>query len=114
LFVRYDDAKKRFKERKLKLAPEFAATLPYYLAQSKPREFLFECTARNLEYILADMAQATGLGNTVSFESLRWTCAVQDYKNGMPEDQIRQKLGLSTITWEEDGERLKTLAGKAL
>jgi site-specific recombinase XerD len=114
LFVRYDDAKKRHKERKLKLSPEFATTLPHYLAQYQPREHLFECTARNLEYVLADLAQATGLGNTVSFESLRWTCAVQDYQNGMSEDHIRQKLGLSTITWEEDGERLKTLAGKPL
>ena len=114
LFVRYDDAKKRHKERKLKLSPEFATTLPRYIEQSKPREHLFECTARNLEYVLADLAKATGLGNTVSFESLRWTCAVQDYKNGMAEDHIRQKLGLSTITWEEDGERLKRLAGKPL
>jgi site-specific recombinase XerD len=114
LFVRYDDAKKRHKERKLKLSPEFAITLPHFIEQYQPREYLFECTARNLEYVLADMAKATGLGNTVSFESLRWTCAVQDYKNGMPEDHIRQKLGLSTITWEEDGERLKRLAGKPL
>ncbi len=114
LFVRYDDAKKRHKERKLKLSPEFATTLPRYIEQYTPRAHLFECTARNLEYVLADMAKATGLGNTVSFESLRWTCAVQDYKNGMPEDHIRQKLGLSTITWEEDGERLKRLAGKPL
>ena len=114
LFVRYDEAKKRHKERKLKLSPEFVTTLPRYIEQYKPREHLFECTARNLEYVLADMAKATGLGNTVSFESLRWTCAVQDYKNGMPEDHIRQKLGLSAITWEEDGERLKRLAGKAL
>ena len=114
LFVRYDDAKKRHKERKLKLSAEFATTLPDYAAQYHPRAHLFECTARNLEYVLADLAKATGLGNTVSFESLRWTCAVQDYKNGMPEDHIRQKLGLSTITWEEDGERLKRLAGKPL
>ncbi|MBM3129869.1 MAG: hypothetical protein FJ009_14750 [Chloroflexi bacterium] len=114
LFIRYDDAKKRFKERKLKLSPEFATTLPIYLEQYRPREFLFEYTARRLEYVLADLAQATGLGKTLSFESLRWTCAVQDYKNGMSEDHIRQKLGLTTIAWEEDGERLKTLAGKAL
>ncbi len=114
LYVRYADAKKRHKERKLKLSPEFATTLTQYIAQYTPKEFLFECTARNLEYILADLAKATGLGDTVSFESLRWTCAVQDYKNGMPEDHIRQKLGLSTITWEEAGERLKTLAGKPL
>jgi site-specific recombinase XerD len=114
LYVRYADAKKRHKERKLKLSPEFATALPRYIEQHKPKEFLFECTARNLEYVLADLAKLTGLGETVSFESLRWTCAVQDYKNGMPEDHIRQKLGLSTITWEEAGERLKTLAGKPL
>lgn len=114
LFIRYDDAKKRFKERKLKLSPEFATTLPLYLEQYQPREYLFEYTARRLEYVLADLAQATGLGKTLSFESLRWTCAVQDYKNGMSEDQIRQKLGLTTIAWEEDGERLRQLAGKPL
>ncbi len=114
LLIRHDDAKKRFKERKLKLSAEFIETLPRYLAQYQPAVNLFECTARNLEYVLADLAQATNLGNTVSFESLRWTCAVQDYKNGMAEDHIRLKLGLSTITWEEDGERLKTLAGAPL
>jgi integrase/recombinase XerD len=114
LLVRYADVKKRHKERKLKLSPEFATTLPRYLEQYHPQDHLFECTARNLEYILADLAKLTGLGDTVSFESLRWTCAVQDYKNGMSEDHIRLKLGLSTITWEEAGERLKTLAGKPL
>jgi integrase/recombinase XerD len=114
LVVRYDDARKRHKERKLKLSPEFAATLRRYLEQYHPKSHLFECTARNLEYVLADLAKMTGLGDTVSFESLRWTCAVQDFQNGIPEDHIRQKLGLSTITWELDGERLRRLAGKAL
>ncbi len=114
LYIRYDDMRKRHKERKLKLSPEFAPTLPRYLAQYQPKSHLFECTARNLEYVLADIAKMTGLGDTVSFESLRWTCAVQDFQKGMPEDHIRQKLGLSTITWELDGERLRRLAGKAL
>ena len=114
LFIRYDDAKKRFKERKLKLPADFAESLARYREQYAPKEHLFECTARNLEYVLADLAKATGLGDTVSFESLRWTCAVQDYQSGMSEDHIRQKLGLTTITWEEAGERLKRLAGKAL
>ena len=114
LYIRYDDAKKRFKERKLKLSPDFASTLPRYLEQYQPKAHLFECTARNLEYVLADLAKITGLGDTVSFESLRWTCAVQDFQHGMPEDHIRQKLGLSMITWEEAGDRLKRLAGKPL
>jgi len=114
LYIRYDDAKKRFKERKLKASPEFAATLPRYIEQYQPKSHLFECTARNLEYVLADLAKMTGLGDTVSFESLRWTCAVRDFQSGMPEDHIRQKLGLSTITWEEAGDRLKRLAAKPL
>ncbi len=112
LYIRYNDARKRHKERKLKLPPDFAETFHRYREQYQPRDRLFECTARNLEYVLADLAKMTGLGDTVSFESLRWTCAVQDFQNGMPEDRIRQKLGLSTITWEEAGERLKRLAAK--
>lgn len=114
LYIKYDEARKRHKERHLKLSPEFATTLPRYVEQYAPKDKLFEFTPRTLEYVLADLAKASGLGDTVSFESMRWTCAVQDYRNGIPEDHIRQKLGLSTITWEEDGERLKRLAGKAL
>ncbi len=114
LYIRYDDARKRHKERKIRLPDDFGESLAAYLAQYQPKERLFECTARNLEYVLADLAKATGLGDTVSFESLRWTCAVQDYKSGASEDHIRQKLGLSTITWEDAGERLRRLAGKPL
>jgi site-specific recombinase XerD len=114
LYIRYDDAKKRHKERKLKLSPEFCAALPRYVEQYQPKAHLFECTARNLEYVLADLAKLTGLGDTVSFESLRWTCAVQDFQRGVPDDHIRQKLGLSTITWEEAGDKLIRLAAKPL
>lgn len=114
LYIRYDDARKRHKERKLKLPPDFAETFQRYREQYQLKDHLFECTARNLEYILADLAKMTRLGDTVSFESLRWTCAVQDVQNGMPEDHIRQKLGLSTITWQEAGNRLKHLAAKPL
>lgn len=114
LYIRYSNAKKRFKERKLRLPPEFAVMMHRYVEHYQPKVHLFECTARNLEYVLADLAKATGLGDTVSFESLRWTCAVQDFLNGMPEDHIRQKLGLSTITWEEAGDKLRRLAAKPL
>ncbi|MBI4785988.1 MAG: tyrosine-type recombinase/integrase [Chloroflexi bacterium] len=114
VYIRYDDARKRHKERKLKLPADFADSLARYRQQHQPRDHLFECTARNLEYVLADLAKMTGLDDTVSFESLRWTCAVQDYQNGLSEDHIRQKLGLSTITWEEAGDKLRRLAAKPL
>jgi len=114
LYIRYEEAKKRFKERKLKLPTDFADSLARYREQYAPREHLFECTARNLEYVLSDLAQASGLGDTVSFESLRWTCALRDLESGMNDDLIRQKLGLTKITWEDAGERLKRLAAKPL
>ncbi len=114
LLIRYSDARKRHKERKLKLPADFAASLAHYREKYQPRAHLFECTARNLEYILTDLAKQTGLGETVSFESLRWTCAVRDYQAGMSEDHIRLKMGLSTITWEEAGDRIKRLAAKPL
>jgi integrase/recombinase XerD len=114
LYVRYDNARKRHKERKLKLPADFSQSYDEYREQYHPREHLFECTARNLEYVLADLAKQTGLGDTVSFETLRWTCAVRDLEKGMPEDLLRQKLGLSPITWEDAGEKLRRLAAKPL
>lgn len=114
LYIRYDDARKRHKERKLRLPEDFGSSLALYREQYLPREHLFECTARNLEYVLADLAKMTGQGDTVSFESLRWTCAVQDFEKGVGEDHIRQKLGLSTITWDEAGDKLRRLATKPL
>ncbi len=114
LFIRYDEVKKRFKERKLKLPLDFADSLARYREQYTLKEHLFECSARNLEYVLADVAKASGLGDTVSFESMRWTCALRDFESGMNDDLIRQKLGLTKITWEDAGERLKRLAAKPL
>jgi integrase/recombinase XerD len=114
LYIRYEDARKRHKERKLRLPRDFAESYTRYQRQYHPSQKLFECTARNLEYVLADLAKMTGLGETVSFESLRWTCAVRDYTAGMKDDTLRQKLGLSAITWEEAGDRLRRLAAKPL
>jgi hypothetical protein len=45
---------------------------------------------------------------------LRWTSAVRDFKNGMREETLRQKLGLSSITWQEAGDKIKRIAAKPL
>ncbi len=114
LYVRYPDPRKTLKERKLALGPNFAPAYKQYLREYKPAEYLFECTARNLEYVLEDLAAATGVAGGVSFEQLRWTAAVRDYRNGMPLDQLRQKLGLSQITWRETLPKIQKLARPAL
>lgn len=115
LYVRYPTARMRHKERKLMLTPQFVGTLRQYIAQYRPREFIFECTARNLEYVLTDAGQLAGIQNkSVSFEVMRWTAAVRDYRTGMPPEQLRRKLGLSKISWRETGHKIRQLAGPAL
>lgn len=114
LYVRYDDPRKRRKERKLQLPPDFAGTLPPYLEGYAPKEHLFECTARNLEYVLADLAEEAEIKEGLSFEKLRMTSAVRDYRAGMAQDRLREKLGLSKVTWREKEKQIKMLAGPPL
>jgi len=114
LYVRYDNPRKRHKERKLWLPPGFAETLSLYLEEYAPKEYLFECTPRNLEYILADVAEEAEIKEGLSFERLRITSAVRDYRAGMSSDKLREKLGLSKVTWQEKEKQIKTLAGPAL
>ena len=113
LYIRYSNPKMKHKERKLRLSADFVPILRQYLAEYQPKERLFECTARNLEYVLDNAARLASF-KTISFEILRWTCAVRDYKAKMPSDKLRQKLGLSRITWQEASEKLKKLAAPPL
>ncbi len=110
LYVRYANPRYRKKERKLRLPDDFAETLDAYRAQYDIVDRLFPCTARNLEYVLQNLAQEAGLTTGCSFEILRTTCAVRDRKAGSASDAVRQKLGLSKITWQETGAKIEKLA----
>jgi len=109
--VRYGDPRYAHKERSLYLGPDFVPTYKQYLRKYQPKEHLFECSPRNLEYVLSDLAKDSGLPpNRVSFEALRWTSAVRSYRMGMPPEALRQKLGLSPISWRETFDKIKRLA----
>lgn len=111
LFVRYKDPSKRYKERKISLPESWLETLDEYLEQYEPTDTLFTCTARNLEYILSDVAEAAGLDKSLlSFENLRWASALRDYRRDVEGDTIRQRLGLSKVTWRETRNKLEKLA----
>ena len=114
VYIRYDDPRRWHKERKLRLPLDFRATYDAYLEQYNPRERVFECTPRNLEYVLMEAARAADLEGKVTFETLRWTSAVIDTTAGMRDETLRQKLGLSTIRWQEAGEKIKRLAARPL
>ena len=114
LWIRYADARHRHKERKLRLDRAWPELLDEYAAQYGIRDMLFPWSARMLEYVLADLGKRAGLAKPLSFEALRWTCAVRDKRGGMPDDTLRRKLGLSHITWREAGEKLAKLTAPAL
>jgi site-specific recombinase XerD len=115
VLIRYESFKQRYKERKLSLSTTFCAVLPEYLTQYQPQANLFECTARNLEYVLDACEKRAGLpSHAVSFENLRWTCALRDLRRGMDQDDLRRKLGLSRISWTDTLEKLQRLAAPAL
>lgn len=113
LFVRYKNPRLRYKERKIPLRSDWLATLDEYLTQYEPTDTLFTCTARNLEYVLGDVGEAANLApGLLSFENLRWASAMRDMRLGVEPDHIRQKLGLSKITWRETKKKLDRLLAR--
>jgi len=114
LWIRYANPRRRHKERKLRLPSWWSSVLAEYRAQYKPEQALFPWTARNMEYVLKDVAEAADLPHNLSFEMLRWTCAVRDFRDGMDETDLRHKLGISKITWREVKVKLQRLAQSAL
>lgn len=111
--IRYDDPRYAHKSRRLPLHPTILQSLERYLAQYKPERFLFECTPRNLEYVLDEAGKRARIRRVqVGFETLRWTSAVRDYKTGMKDEQLRLKMGLSKVSWRETSDKIQRLAGQ--
>ncbi len=114
VYIRYKEPRRQHKERKLALERDFPALLQRYLEAYRPQIALFPCTGRNLEYVLKRLAQMAGLEGGISFEMLRWTCAVRDCRAGMEPDTLRRKLGLSEIAWEDTLPKIHALAANPL
>lgn len=113
LTVRYPDERHAHKNRTMALDSNLASVFQQYLDEYKPQNFLFECTPRNLEYVLDEVGRKAEIHHIqVGFETLRWTCAVRDFRHGMPEDRLRQKMGLSKISWRETREKILKLTGQ--
>jgi len=110
LHIRYASPRMQYKERRLRLPEGWTEVIDEYLRIYEPQQVLFPCTARNLEYVLANVAKQAGLEDGLSFEMLRWTCAVRDYRAGMDHDRLQRKLGLSLMSWRETEPKLARLS----
>lgn len=101
---------KQHRERRLVLPAEFTAILKKYQAKYHPVSELFDCTDRNLNYVLARAVKAAGIKKRVTLQLLRDTYAVRQFRNGVPPESVREKLGLSDEAWLESREKYRRLA----
>jgi integrase/recombinase XerD len=108
--IRFDNPRMQYKERRLRLPRGWADVLARYREAYEPQDSLFPCTARNLEYVLSNVAKQAGLADGLSFEMLRWTCAVRDHRARMDRDHLRRKMGLSRMSWRETEPKIIRLA----
>ena len=109
VFIRYASPANRYKERKIPLPEEWESAYREYLTQYQPVDQLFPWSPRRLEYLLEDIGEEAGLEKHLSFDMCRWSSTLQDYRNGMEPNKIRQKLGVSKIQWREINMKLKQL-----
>jgi integrase/recombinase XerD len=105
--IRYAKKHLKFKERTLPISAECLAVLDAHIARYEITDKLFPCTGRNLEYLLTGkVAPRAGLP-TLTFEMLRWTCAMRDFRaDRMNDEQLQHKYGLSPIGWTEMAAKL--------
>lgn len=109
LFVRYSSPRNRYKERKIDLPGDWVSVYQEYLTQYNPNEQIFPWSPRMLEYLLEDIGLKAGLTKHLSFAMCRWTCALNDWQDGIEPDKIRQKLGISKIQFREISMKLRQL-----
>ncbi len=109
LYVRYADERHRHKERKVNLDPQWVQDYRKYAEHYQITERVFPWSVRLLEYRLEDVSTAARLNKHISFEMLRWTCALRDFRDGMEPEKLRRKLGLSKVQWGEMRRKIRRL-----
>jgi integrase/recombinase XerD len=112
VFIRYASPQNRYKERKIPLSETWIDAYHDYRMHYKLDDRLFPWSARMLEYILEDLGTDAGMTKRVSFSMCRWTCAVEDWNEGLDHNLIRQKLGISEVQWREVSRKLHSLSKK--
>jgi len=50
---------------------------------------------------LADVSGALKWPHVLGFNTLRWTAALHDVRNGMEPERLRLKMGVSEMQWKE-------------
>lgn len=110
MFVRYNNPRYRYKERKIALPESWIEAYQEYKDQYDMEDKVFPWSPRRLEYLLEDLSVEAGFEKHLSFDMCRWTCSLNDYREGVDPNKIRQKLGISKIQWREVKMKLERLS----
>jgi site-specific recombinase XerD len=108
--VHFPGQAKRRRERRMELPAEWTEVYLRYLRRHQPRERVFECTDRNLNYVLASTVKRAGLEKRVTLQLLRDIYAVRQLRAGVAPETLRERLGLSDEAWYETAEKYRKLA----
>ena len=111
--VHFPGQAKRRRERRMELPAEWTVVYQRYLRRYQPRERVFECTDRNLNYVLASAVKRAGLEKRVTLQHLRDIYAVRQLRAGVAPETLRERLGLSDEAWYETAEKYRKLAFSA-
>ena len=98
------------RERLVALPAIFTPAYQRYIRQFQPTTALFECTDRNLTYIVTHAAERAGLTKKVTLQLLRDCYAVRQLRHGTPLAALKDKLGLSDEAWYEAQDKYRKLA----
>jgi integrase/recombinase XerD len=101
---------KQHRERRLALPAEFTNIFTQYKTRYSLNDGVFECTDRNLNYILARAVKVAEIKKRVTLQLLRDTFAVEQLRAGVAPESLREKLGLSDEAWLESREKYRRLA----
>jgi site-specific recombinase XerD len=111
--VHFAGQAKRRRERRMELPAAWTSLFERYIAAYQPREYVFECTDRNLNYILAAAVKRARISKRVTLQLLRDVYAVRQLREGVSPEALREKLGLSEEAWYESAEKYRKLAFSA-
>ncbi len=108
--VHFPGQAKRRRERRMELPAGWTEVYQRYLRRYQPRERVFECTDRNLNYVLASAVKRAGLEKRVTLQHLRDIYAIRQLRGGVAPETLRERLGLSDEAWYETAEKYRKLA----
>jgi len=108
--VHFPGQAKRRRERRMELPSKWAGVYQSYVQRYRPREYVFECTDRNLNYVLAAAVKRARIEKRVTLQLLRDIFAVEQLRMGISLEALREKLGLSEEAWYETADKYRRLA----